>query len=192
MGVATFDQATNHSFSGVMLRSSGLAWDLRKAQPYEVYGNLDFQIPVGYRGDCYDRYLIRVEELRQSLGLIQQCLYLLPDGPTSSLNHSVSATDSASNKFYMESLISKFKKFSNDAYNDLVGEVYVATESPKGEFGVYLAFSPLAPARPYRCKIKSPGFAHLQAIDFLAQGHLIADVVTIIGTQDIVFGEVDR
>lgn len=192
VGVAKFDQASNYSFSGVMLRASGIAWDLRKVQPYETYGSLEFSVPVGYRGDCYDRYLIRVEELRQSLHLIQQCLYLLPDGPCSALDKAVFASDGLSNKYYMESLISKFKKFSNDIYSDMVGELYLATESPKGEFGVYLAFSESAPGRPYRCKIKSPGLSHLQSIDFLARGQLIADVVTIIGTQDIVFGEVDR
>lgn len=153
---------------------------------------MEFLIPIGYRGDCYDRYLIRVEELRQSLSLIQQCLYNLPEGAVTTVDKAAYTTDTFSNKYYMESLIAKFKKFSNSMYDDIVGEVYLATESPKGEFGVYLAFSPNTPARPYRCKIRSPGLAHLQSINFLAKGHLIADVVTIIGTQDIVFGEVDR
>lgn len=136
--------------------------------------------------------MVRVEELRQSLAIIQQCLYALPSGPVSAVDKASFSPDTLSNKYYMESLISKFKKFSNSIYAELEGETYVATESPKGEFGVYVAFSRETPARPYRCKIRSPGFAHLQAIDFLAKGHLIADVVTIIGTQDIVFGEVDR
>lgn len=192
IGIVDWDDALKKGFSGVMLRSSGVCWDLRKTQPYEVYDNLEFKIPVGYRGDCYDRYLIRVEELRQSLVLIQQCLTLIPEGPVSSLDQAFSASDAVSNNLYMESLITKFKKYSNSLYNGLSGEVYLSTESPKGEFGVHLAFSSDQTGKAHRCKIRSPGFAHLQSIGSMSKGHMIADVVTILGTQDIVFGEVDR
>lgn len=192
VGVVRFDQALARGFSGVMLRASGIPWDLRKAQPYEVYNKLDFKVPVGYRGDCFDRYLVRVEELRQSLHIITQCLYALTPGPVCLLRGSTHTPDSLENNLFMEAVISKFKKFSNTAFSGLVGETYIATESPKGEFGVYLAFNSLSKGRPYRCKIRSPGLAHLQALNYMTKGHLIADVATIIGTQDIVFGEVDR
>jgi NADH-quinone oxidoreductase subunit D len=192
VGVVNSDQALARGFSGVMLRGSGVPWDLRKAQPYEIYSNLEFKVPVGYRGDCFDRYLVRVEELRQSLNIISQCLYELSPGPVSTTGKVPYASDALENNMFMEAVISKFKKFSNTAFTNLVGETYAATESPKGEFGVYLAFNTLSKGRPYRCKIRSPGLAHLQALNHMAKGHLIADVATIIGTQDIVFGEVDR
>lgn len=166
---------------------------MRKTQPYEIYDILDFRVPLGYRGDCYDRYLIRVEELRQSLAIIQQCLILIPEGPIKTNSIQYDASDNISNNIYMESLIAKFKSFSNSMNLTAKGETYLATESPKGEFGVYLALGgPKTSGKPYRCKIRSPGFTHLQALDSMSKGHLIADVVTIIGTQDIVFGEVDR
>lgn len=193
MGVVQWDDAINKGFSGVMLRGSGVPWDLRKTQPYEIYPYLEFKIPLGFRGDCYDRYLIRVEELRQSINIIKQCLVLLPEGPVKSRNFYRDPSDSVENNIYMEALIGKFKHFSNTLHTNFAGETYIATESPKGEFGVYLVFDgDNSKGRPYRCKIRSPGFTHLQALNSMSKGHLIADVVTIIGTQDIVFGEVDR
>jgi NADH dehydrogenase (ubiquinone) Fe-S protein 2 len=189
IGVVTADEALAWGFSGVMLRGSGVSWDLRKNQPYEVYDKLDFDIPVGINGDSYDRYMIRVEEMRQSLRIISQCLNDMPEGPVKVDDAKVVAPARADMKTSMESLIHHFKFFTENITVP-EGETYTAAETPKGEFGVYLVST--GNNRPYRCKIKAPGFFHLQGLDFMTRGHMIADVVTVIGTQDIVFGEVDR
>jgi NADH-quinone oxidoreductase subunit D len=172
-----------------MARGSGLVWDLRKTQPYEVYNELVFKVPVGRKGDCFQRYLVRVEEMRQSTGIIQQAVNLMVDGPVKSLNNKVSPPTRKELKSSMEALINHFKLYS-EGFSVQKTELYVGVEAPKGEFGVYLVAD--GTNRPYRCKIKSPGFLHLQGLDFLAKNHLLADIVTIIGTLDIVFGEVDR
>jgi NADH dehydrogenase I D subunit len=190
IGPVTLSQAIAYGFSGVMLRASGVAWDLRKAYPYEIYDKLDFSIPWGFRGDCFDRYLIRIEELRQSLSIIEQCLNRIPAGSVKSDSPGIFISKTLDNKLFMEDLIGKFKIFSGD-FAKSAGEIYVAVEAPKGEFGVFLALSKES-CKPYRCKIKAPGFLHLQGLNIMSAGHLIADVVTIIGTQDIVFGEIDR
>jgi NADH dehydrogenase (ubiquinone) Fe-S protein 2 len=189
IGVVSSKQALEWGFSGVMLRGSGLGWDLRKTQPYEVYSEISFTIPVGSNGDCYDRYLIRIEEMRTSLKIIQQSLNLINQGPIKFLNNNYTNPSKIELKKSMEDLIHHFKIFSQGVVLPC-SETYSATEAPKGEFGVYLITN--NSEKPYRCKIKAPGFAHLQALDFMAYGHMIADVVTIIGTQDIVFGEIDR
>jgi NADH dehydrogenase (ubiquinone) Fe-S protein 2 len=189
IGVITLDNALQNSFSGVMLRSTGFSWDLRKIEPYEIYENLKFDIPVGLNGDCYDRYLIRVEEMRQSISIINQCLNTLPSGEIKTDDRKISPPSRNEMKHSMEALIHHFKLFSEGTHIS-AGETYMAVEAPKGEFGVYLVAN--GSNKPYRCKIKSPGFAHLQGLNMMAKGHMIADVVTIIGTQDIVFGEVDR
>ena len=188
VGVVSKEQALNWGFSGVMLRGSGVPWDLRKTQPYEVYKDLDFCIPIGIRGDCYDRYIIRIEEMRQSLNIILQCLNSMPLGSIKSDNK-VSMPTRQKFKDGMESLIQHFKLYT-EGYYIPAGSTYVGVEAPKGEFGVFLVSN--GGNKPYRCKIKAPGFLHLQGIDFMSHNHLIADIVTIIGTQDIVFGEVDR
>lgn len=189
IGVVSSKDACDWGFSGVMLRGSGVKWDLRKSQPYEVYDNMEFDIPVGSNGDCYDRYLIRVFEMKQSLSLIEQCLNNIPVGSIKSDDNKITPPTRKDMKQSMESLIHHFKIYTQ-GFVVPFNEVYAASEAPKGEFGVYLISNNTN--RPYRCKIKAPGFAHLQALDFMSRGHLIADVVTIIGTQDIVFGEVDR
>lgn len=189
IGIVSSKRAIEWGFSGVMLRGSGIPWDLRKSQPYEIYSQLNFQVPVGNCGDCYDRYLLRVEEMRQSLSIIQQCLTLMPTGSIKSTNFKVTPPSRLEMKTSMESVIHHFKFFSEGTVIPY-GETYTATEAPKGEFGVYLISNNTE--KPYRCKIKAPGFGHLQALNEMAQNHMIADVVTIIGTQDIVFGEVDR
>ena len=189
IGVITAEEAMQWGFTGVMLRGSDVPWDLRKAQPYEVYGHMDFDIPVGKNGDCYDRYLCRVEEMRQSVRIIQQCLAELPDGPVIADDQKVVPPRRTKMKSSMEALIHHFKLYT-EGHNVPEGEVYSAVEAPKGEFGVYLVSD--GSNRPYRCKIRAPGFAHLQALDFLCRGHMLADAVAIIGTLDIVFGEVDR
>jgi NADH dehydrogenase (ubiquinone) Fe-S protein 2 len=189
IGVVSAQEALDWGFSGVMLRGSGIAWDLRKTQPYDVYEELDFDIPVGTRGDCYDRYVIRVEEMRQSLRIIMQCLNKIPNGIIKTDDRKISPPSRVDMKESMESLIHHFKLYS-EGYVVPIGETYTAVEAPKGEFGVFLVSD--GSSRPYRCKIKSPGFAHLQGLDLMTKGHMIADVVTMIGTQDIVFGEVDR
>lgn len=176
-------------FSGVMLRGSGLNFDLRKHQPYEVYDKMNFDTFTGTNGDCYDRYIIRIAEMRQSLAIINQCLHELPSGPIKTSDKKMNPPTRSSIKHSMESLIHHFKFFSEGTVVPH-GETYVATEAPKGEFGVYLVSN--GTNRPYRCKIKAPGFNHLQGLDMMSKGHMIADVVAIIGTQDIVFGEVDR
>jgi len=180
-------------FSGVMVRGSGAAWDLRKSQPYECYDELEFDIPIGKNGDCYDRYHIRVEEMRQSVRIMKQCLEKLrrPEGqgPVHALEGKVVPPSRGEMKRSMEALIHHFKLYT-EGYRVPAGEVYAAVEAPKGEFGVYLVAD--GTNKPYRCKIRAPGFAHLQAMDFLCQGHMLADVSAILGSIDIVFGEVDR
>jgi len=189
IGNVTAEDACQWGFSGVMLRGSGIHWDLRKSQPYEVYNKLKFDIPVGTNGDCYDRYLIRVFEMKESLKIIEQCLNSMPTGYVKTNDFKISPPTRVDMKQSMEALIHHFKMYTQGVTIP-AGETYIGTEAPKGEFGVYLISDNTN--RPYRCKIKAPGFNHLQALDFMSKGHLIADVVTIIGTQDIVFGEVDR
>lgn len=191
IGVVTPERALQLGFTGPMLRGSGIEWDLRKKQPYEVYDQLDFDIPVGVNGDCYDRYLVRMEELRQSQKIIKQCIKWLRDnpGPVMLDDHKLVPPARENMKGDMESLIHHFKLFT-EGYTLPEGEVYAAVEHPKGEFGVYLVSD--GTNKPYRLKVRAPGFAHLSALDEMARGHMIADVVAIIGTQDIVFGEVDR
>lgn len=189
IGTVNVKDALNWGFSGVMLRGSGLAWDLRKQQPYDVYSEVDFDIPVGVSGDCYSRYLVRIQEMRQSLKIMSQCLNQMPTGFIKTDDRKILPPSRAMMKHSMESLIHHFKLYS-EGYSVPAGETYCAVEAPKGEFGVYLVSN--GTNRPYRCKIKAPGFLHLQGLDFMAKGHMIADVVTIIGTLDIVFGEVDR
>ncbi len=179
--------------SGVMVRGSGAAWDLRKSQPYECYADLDFDIPIGKNGDCFDRYLVRMEEMRQAVRIMRQCCAKLLTaegrGPVSSKDGKVVAPKRAEMKRSMEALIHHFKLYT-EGYKVPAGEVYAAVEAPKGEFGVYLVSD--GTNKPYRCKIRAPGFAHLQAMDFLCRGHMLADVSAILGSIDIVFGEVDR
>jgi NADH dehydrogenase (ubiquinone) Fe-S protein 2 len=189
IGVVSAKDSVDWGFSGVMLRGSGLPWDLRKSQPYEIYEELDFSIPVGSNGDCYDRYMIRIEEMRESLKIIEQTINLISEGPVKSSDYKFTAPSRVEMKNSMESVIHHFK-FYTEGLILPYGETYTATEAPKGEFGVYL-LSDNTP-NPFRCKIKAPGFGHLQAINDMSKGHMIADVVTIIGTQDIVFGEIDR
>lgn len=189
IGVVSAKDALDWGFSGVMLRGSGIPWDLRKVQPYEVYDRLNFSIPQGTNGDCYDRYLIRIEEMRQSIRIINQVLNDIPSGPIKVEDNKIINPSRSDMKNSMESLIHHFKYYT-DGIQVPSGETYVAIEAPKGEFGVFLVSD--GSNRPYRCKIKAPGFAHLQALDFMCKNHMIADVVTIIGTQDIVFGEIDR
>ena len=189
IGIVSAKKSVDWGFSGVMLRGSGLPWDLRKSQPYEIYSELNFSIPVGSIGDCYDRYLIRIEEMRQSLNLIQQAMDKLETGPIKSTNYKITPPSRSEMKTSMEAVIHHFKMYT-EGISLNYGETYSATEAPKGEFGVYLISN--NSEKPYRCKIKAPGFGHLQALNEMSKGHMIADVVTIIGTQDIVFGEVDR
>lgn len=172
-----------------MLRSTGINWDLRKNKSYEVYDNLSFTIPLGQNGDCYDRYLLRLEEMRQSLNLIDQALNLMPKGQVRHNNKKVSPPSRANMKFHMEALIHHFKLYTT-GFSVAPGETYIGVEAPKGEFGVFLVSD--GGPKPVRCKIRAPGFYHLSALNLLSQKHLIADLVTIIGTMDIVFGEIDR
>jgi NADH-quinone oxidoreductase subunit D len=191
IGVVTPERAAALGFTGPMLRGSGIAWDLRKKQPYEVYDRMDFDIPVGVNGDCYDRYLVRIEEMRQSNRIIRQCIDWLRSnsGPVMSDDHKVCPPSRVSMKTNMEELIHHFKLFTEGVHVP-PGEVYAAVEAPKGEFGIYLVSD--GANKPYRLKIRAPGFAHLSAMDEMSRGHMIADLVAIIGTQDVVFGEVDR
>jgi NADH-quinone oxidoreductase subunit D len=191
IGVVSPERALQLGFTGPMLRGSGIAWDLRKKQPYEVYDRLDFDIPIGVSGDCYDRYLVRIEEMRQSNHIIRQCIEWLKDhpGPVMLENYKITPPKRAQMKGDMESLIHHFKLFT-EGYCLPPGEVYTAIEHPKGEFGVYLVSD--GANKPYRLKIRAPGFAHLSSLDEMVRGHMLADVVAIIGTQDIVFGEIDR
>ena len=191
VGVVSPERALNLGFTGPMLRGSGFAWDLRKQQPYDVYAQMDFDIPVGKTGDCYDRYLVRIEEMRQSNRIIQQCIAWLRvnPGPVITSNHKVAAPDRESMKSNMEELIHHFKLFT-EGFHVPEGEAYAAVEHPKGEFGIYIVSD--GANKPYRLKIRPPGFSHLAAMDEMARGHMIADAVAIIGTMDIVFGEIDR
>lgn len=189
IGVVSADEAMAWGFSGPMIRGSGLAWDLRKAQPYDVYDRMDFDIPIGKHGDCYDRFVLRVEEVRQSLRIMRQCLNEMPDGEVTTLDRKVSPPRRGEMKRSMEALIHHFKLYT-EGYKVPEGEVYAAVEAPKGEFGVYLVSD--GSNKPYRCKIRAPGFAHLQAMDFMCRGHMLADVPAVLGSIDIVFGEVDR
>jgi NADH-quinone oxidoreductase subunit D len=189
----TLDDAWKWGMSGVMVRGSGAAWDLRKSQPYECYAEMEFDIPVGKNGDCYDRYLVRMEEMRQSIRIMRQCCAKLlspaGQGPVSSTDGKVVAPKRGEMKRSMEALIHHFKLYT-EGYKVPAGEVYACVEAPKGEFGVYLVSD--GTNKPYRCKVRAPGFAHLQAMDFLCRGHMLADVSAILGSIDIVFGEVDR
>ncbi|MBL6664816.1 MAG: NADH-quinone oxidoreductase subunit D [Rickettsiales bacterium] len=189
IGVVSQKDALDWGFSGPMIRGSGLAWDLRKSQPYEVYDKMEFDIPVGKNGDSYDRYLIRVEEMRQSLKIIEQCLEQMPQGGVMTEDPRVAPPKRAQMKESMESLINHFKLYT-EGYKVPAGEAYGCVEAPKGEFGVYLISD--GSSKPHRCRVRAPGFAHLQALEFMVKGHMLADVVTVISTQDIVFGEVDR
>jgi NADH-quinone oxidoreductase subunit D len=193
IGVVSLEDAWKWGFSGVMVRGSGAAWDLRRSQPYECYSDLKFEIPVGKNGDCFDRYLIRMEEMRQSTKIMKQCVNLLMSetgaGPVSSTDGKVVPPKRSEMKRSMEALIHHFKLYT-EGYRVPEGEVYAAVEAPKGEFGVYLVAD--GTNRPYRCKIRAPGFAHLAAMDFMTRGHMLADVSAVLGSLDIVFGEVDR
>lgn len=189
VGVVSKEEAQSWGFSGVLLRASGVPWDLRKTQPYEIYNELKFSVPVGLFGDCYERYLLRIEEMRQSLSIIWQCLFKIPQGSIRINANKLVTPLQDEAEVSMESLIEHFKLCSS-GFIVPPGQSYVAVEAPKGEFGVHLFSN--GTSKPFRCKIKAPGFMHLQGLDFMSKGHLIADVVTIIGTQDIVFGEVDR
>ncbi len=189
IGVVSQKEAMDWGFSGPMLRGSGIAWDLRKSNPYDVYNEMDFDVPIGKSGDCYDRYLVRVEEIYQSLRIIKQCIEKIPQGEIKTNDHKITPPTRAKMKESMEAMIHHFKLYT-EGYNVPEGETYKAVEAPKGEFGVYLYSD--GSNRPYRCRIKAPGFAHLQGLDFMAKGHLMADIVAIIATLDIVFGEIDR
>ena len=189
IGIVSKEDAVRWGFSGPMIRGSGIAWDLRKSQPYDVYDRMDFDIPVGTSGDCYDRFMVRVEEVRQSARIIQQCIAEMPEGPVASTDHKVVPPKRAEMKQSMEALIHHFKLYT-EGFHVPAGEVYVATESPKGEFGVYLVSD--GSNKPYRCKIRPTAFSHLQAMDFMSVGHMLPDVTAIIGAIDVVFGECDR
>src|SRR5690606_18952218 len=193
IGIVHEQDCLDWGYSGVMVRGSGMAWDLRRSQPYECYDRFEFDIPVGKNGDCYDRYLIRMEEMRQSVSIMKQCIALLnsPEGkgPVSVTDNKVTPPKRGEMKQSMEALIHHFKLYT-EGYHVPAGEVFAAVEAPKGEFGVYLVAD--GTNKPYRCKIKAPGFAHLSAMDFLCKGHMLADVSAILGSLDIVFGEVDR
>lgn len=189
IGIVTAKQALDWGFSGVLLRGSGICWDLRKTKPYDNYETMNFEIPVGSKGDCYDRYLIRIEEMRQSLRIILQTINNMPSGIIKADDRKITPPSRLQMKQSMESLIHHFKLYT-EGFVVPSSETYTAVEAPKGEFGVFLVSN--GTNRPYRCKIRAPGFAHLQGLDFMSHNHMLADVVTIIGTQDIVFGEVDR
>jgi NADH-quinone oxidoreductase subunit D len=189
IGVVSKQQALDWGFSGPMIRGSGIAWDLRKSQPYEIYGELDFDVPIGKNGDSYDRYLIRVQEMYESVKIIEQCIAKIPNGEVVTDDKRVAPPKRADMKNSMESLINHFKLYT-EGYHVPAGEVYGCVEAPKGEFGVYLISD--GSNKPHRCRVRAPGFAHLQGLEFMVKGNLLADVVTVISTQDIVFGEVDR
>ena len=189
IGIVTKQEAIEHSFSGVMLRGSGVAWDLRKSQPYECYRDFNFKIPIGKNGDCYDRYLCRMEEMRESVKIIKDCLKKMPPGPVKTIDGKITPPKREDLKKSMEAVIHHFKLFS-EGFRVPKGEIYAAVEAPKGEFGVYLIAD--GSNKPYKCKIRAPGFSHLQAMDYLLKGHMLADVPAVLGSLDIVFGEVDR
>jgi NADH-quinone oxidoreductase subunit D len=189
IGVISEQDAVAWGFSGPCLRGSGVPWDLRKSQPYDVYDRMQFDVPIGKNGDCYDRFMVRIEEMKQSLRIVKQCLNELPEGPIASLDRKVVPPKRGEMKRSMEALIHHFKLYT-EGFHVPAGEVYVATESPKGELGVYLVAD--GSNRPYRCKIRPTAFSHLQAMDFLCRGHMLADAPAILGSLDIVFGECDR
>jgi NADH-quinone oxidoreductase subunit D len=189
IGVVTAEQALDWGFSGPMLRASGIAWDLRKAQPYDCYSDLEFGVPIGKNGDCFDRYLVRIEEMRQAAHLVRQAVAKLPEGPINVPNNKIVPPRRADMKRSMEALIHHFKLFT-EGYHVPAGETYTAVEAPKGEFAVYLVAD--GTNKPYRCHIRAPSFPHLSAMDLLCKGHMLADSVAILGSMDIVFGEVDR
>ena len=189
IGIVSKQDALDYSFSGVMMRGSGISWDLRKSQPYDCYNQLDFKIPIGKNGDCYDRYLCRIEEMRESVKIINQCLSNMPKGPIKTQDGKISPPPKKEIKESMEALIHHFKLFT-EGYRVEKDEIYTAVEAPKGEFGVYLISD--GSSKPYKCKIRAPGFSHLQAMDYLIKGHMLADVPAVLGSMDIVFGEVDR
>jgi NADH-quinone oxidoreductase subunit D len=189
IGRVSSEQAFDWGFTGPNLRASGVPWDLRKSRPYDIYDQLDFQIATGKNGDCYDRYLVRIFELRESIKLIRQCLDKMPEGPIKSTDSRVAPPSRGDMKHSMEALINHFKLYT-EGYHVPAGETYTAVEAPKGEFAVYLISD--GTNKPYRCKIRAPGFAHLQGIDMMSKGHMLADIVANLGSLDIVFGEVDR
>jgi NADH-quinone oxidoreductase subunit D len=189
IGAISAQDAVDWGFTGPVLRASGVPWDLRKSQPYEVYGDLDFAIPTGKFGDCYDRYLVRMAEMRESVKLLRQCIDRLPEGPIVTEDRKFAPPPRAEMEHSMEALIHHFKLYT-EGFHVPAGEVYTAVEAPKGEFGVYLISDNTN--RPYRCKIRAPGFAFLQAVDFLSKGHMLADITAILGSLDVVFGEIDR
>jgi len=189
IGVVTKDDAVRWGFSGPMIRGSGIAWDLRKSQPYDVYAKMNFDVPVGTKGDCYDRFMVRVAEVYQSARIMKQCLAEMPEGPVMTENTKVAPPKRADMKRSMEAMIHHFKLYT-EGFHVPAGEVYVATESPKGEFGVYLVSD--GTNKPYRCKIRPTAFSHLQAMDFMMKGHMLADTTAVLGAMDIVFGECDR
>ncbi|MDQ0251196.1 NADH-quinone oxidoreductase subunit D [Sphingomonas kyeonggiensis] len=189
IAVVSREDAVAWGFSGPMIRGAGIPWDIRKSQPYDVYDRVEFDIPVGTRGDCYDRFMVRVEEVYQSARIMKQCLQQMPEGPVLTLDRKVAPPRRGEMKQSMEALIHHFKLFS-EGYHVPAGDVYVATESPKGEFGVYLVSD--GSNKPYRCKIRPTAFSHLQAMDFMSRGHMLADITAILGALDIVFGECDR
>ena len=189
IGIVTKQDALDYSFSGVMLRGSNVPWDLRKSQPYDCYEQMEFKIPVGKNGDCYDRYLCRIEEMRESVKIINQCLDQMPKGPIKSFDGKITPPSKKAIKESMEALIHHFKLFT-EGYRVDEDEIYTAVEAPKGEFGVYLISD--GSSKPYKCKIRAPGFSHLQAMDYLIKGHMLADVPAVLGSLDIVFGEIDR
>ena len=189
IGVVVLEDALNWGFSGPMLRASGCAWDLRRSQPYDVYDRLDFKVPVGKNGDCYDRYLVRMAEMRQSVHLIQQVLSQMPEGPVMTEDRKIAPPSRAEMKTSMEAMIHHFKLYT-EGYHVPAGETYTVVEAPKGEFGVYLVSD--GSNKPYRCKIRAPGFAYLQALEWIGKGHMLADISAILGSMDIVFGEIDR
>ena len=189
IGIVSAEDAVDFGFTGPMLRASGVKWDLRKEEPYEIYDKLDFEIPVGKKGDCYDRYFVRVEEMKESLKIIHQCIDNIPKGHVMIQNNKITPPKRMLMKTSMESLIHHFKLYT-EGYKVPKGETYTSVEAPKGEFGVYLVSD--GSNKPYKCKIRAPGFAHLQAMDFCSKGHMLADVVAILGSMDIVFGEIDR
>jgi len=189
IGIVSSQDAIDFGFTGPMLRASGVKWDLRKEESYEIYDKLDFEIPVGVNGDCYDRYFVRVEEMKESLKIIHQCIDTIPKGIVMIKNNKITPPKRKLMKTSMESLIHHFKLYT-EGYKVPKGETYTSVEAPKGEFGVYLVSD--GSNKPYKCKIRAPGFAHLQAMDFCSKGHMLADVVAILGSMDIVFGEIDR
>jgi NADH-quinone oxidoreductase subunit D len=189
IGIISKQEALDHGFSGVMLRGSGVPWDLRKSNPYECYNEFNFRIPVGKNGDCYDRYLCRIEEMRESVLIMTQALKKIPKGPVMTQDTKIGPPKRNDMKMSMEALINHFKLYT-EGYHVTQGEIYSAVEAPKGEFGVYLVAD--GSNKPYRCKIKAPGFTHLQAMNYMIKGHMLADVPAILGSMDIVFGEVDR